>query len=463
MCKSNTALTSTRIPVKVQTSPSVSSALWPSPTTKSFICYAIVALALLQILFQIESYFGDPPTSKVLAHQYWIGSLNLLFGFYGWYIVKTSKRIHINTKDISFSGEDVSLLRKTFVQYDRVKDDGAIVNAYRTSIGKRNQILDSAGHIFLAWMGFYAVNLLKNIFVAESNYPPVNTWVGGYYFFDAFENFANNWVGLFAFVLYLHLGAVSHVHQQKIRIAQKIIFLVLLLNLFLLCLQSLDPLFVNILFKLLGSIVNGVILSMLFFRLCNPVIRPWRGYPYVFSLYVVLQPLIVLTLTEALILRMPAHVKTASARQSVESIAASYDTLIPAGADSSAIKKGSTWLSDTVNQKNLADCLQYGDLDDASLRRALMLTPLDFAAGPIAGFFRQQQRMQLVQTDSITTFSIIRRWALLAGKAFFLIFMIWAIERHRFIKHFMHLADKQEDEREKAFEDNREGLPFLGG
>lgn len=415
------------------------------------------------MLFQIESFFSGPPTNKVLAHQYWIGALNLLFGFYGWYIVRTYKRIDINSGDIKFSAGDVSLIRKAFIQYDAVKEECDLVNAYKTSVSKRNQILDSAGHIFLAWMFFYAANLLKNIFVNETQYPPLSEWAGGYYFLETFENLANNWVGLFAFVFYLHIGTVSDVHDQKIRIAKRIVVLISVLNVFLLCLQSLDPLFVNILFKLLGSMVNGVILSMLFFRLCNPVIRPWRGYPYIFFLYVVLQPLIVLTLTEALILRMPAHVKTESARTSVELMAASYSNIVPAGADSAAVEQGRVWLSDITNQKKLADCLQYGDLDSASLRRALMLTPLGFAAVPASNFFRQQQRMELVQTSSITTFSIMRRWALLAGKAFFLIFMIWAVEKHRFIKHFMHLADKQEDAREKAFEDNREGLPFLGG
>jgi hypothetical protein len=446
----------------MQGSPNVSIALWPRPTTKSFICYAVVALSVLQILFQLTGFFNVPAGNLLRTHQYWIGGLNLLFGLYGWYIVKTFKRIDLNAANIRFSDRDVTQIREAFVQYSAVKEEADIVNAYKTSFSKRNQILDSAGHIFLAWMAFYAANLLKNTFIEESKQPYLDEWAAYHYFFDTLENLANNWVGLFAFIFYLHIGTVSNIHRQKIRIAKKVVVAISLLNLFLLCLQSLDPLFVNIIFKLLGSIVNGVILSMLFFRLCNPVIRPWRGYPYIFSLYVVLQPLIALTLTEALILRMPPHVKTASARQSVESMAASYGTLIPAGTDSVVIEKGRAWISNAGNRENLAECLQYGDLDSASLRRALMLTPLHFAAVPLSRFFQQHQRMNPVQMENVTTFSIMRRWALLAGKSFFLIFLIWAIERRRFIKHFMHLADKQVDMREKAFEDNRDGLPFLG-
>lgn len=434
------------------------------------ISYIIICISSLFMLYQlpgIASELVDPFT-----HQLWNSLFQLAFCIYGYVVMR--KYALVTSDILEKSGElKNEVLNKIKTKCKEIKEafvyndeDDKVVRVYADALVNTFQTFKEIRWIWLAWSAFYVISIFKNIYYKGWLIDDISL---EFYYFDTLETMCSNIVCVFSFSIYLKLNTLRYNKESDIYWIWIGIIFISLIQLSLLFINNINPLEVNWAFQVIGCSISGIALVLLFSRLCEKSINPKPWFVVIFVTYAILQPLIFLHQTEAVILRMPKKVREKEASSRIEKAVTS--TLLKlrlelannANSQTAALIISDTlWLKGTTNSNNLVEMYNQVDFDDSMFKTALSLTPLhDRSEEIIVEELKTDSRIYLVAQNSMTKYAIIRRWYLLFGKAWFLIYIGWLYRTGRILKYFMSHDRNRLKKEMKAFNNHKENLPGI--
>lgn len=449
-----------------------------------YVAYAAIIFCLLMMFFPIPGLIVD--FKDTFMNQLWNGVLQFIFCFFGYLIVDNYRITDATVSSTELKAETNTEIENKLDQIKLAfpafsKDNDALKNAYKRALINTVQTLDEVRWIWLAWTLFYFVNIFKNLYYKNWLTDSIGPF---YYYFDTAETLASNIVCIFSLSLYFKLNTLRFNSKKTFEIMWLIIGLISAIHLILLQINTINPLEVNWAFQIIGSSLSGVALVLLFSRLCGRSIAPPAGYIFIFIIYAILQPLILLHYTEAMILRMPENRKIEEAEHIISNALNKYIGDINSNKiaqndndTKEKIKKDISWLNEPyaiggtnesdpqnlgkTNRNKLYDAFYTSDFDIETFKTMLKLSPLsEFSQTAILQRL-EPMRINLVSQRSIAKYATLRRWYLFFGKAWFLIYIGWLYKSGRILRYFMSHDRKKLEKEHSDFDENKKNLPGI--
>lgn len=453
------------------------------PSMEDIVSYCFVLISIFFMIYQLPGITSN--LSNPVLHQTWNSIFQLGFCLFGYLSVR--KYYFIASKNFDNTGNlkeaikdeikrepNPSRIKQAFPFYAHPDDsDDTITRAYSTALSTSYQTLKEIRLIWLAWSAFYIVSIAKNAYyrallTEAENISPF------FYYFDTLETFCSSIVYAFSFSIYFKLNTLKQNNEMSISRIWSFIIGLSLVHIFLLNIRTINPLEVNWAFQVIGSTISGVSLVLLFSKLCDKAVNPRSFFLVVFVLYAVLQPLIFLHQTEAVILRMPEGVRLSTIKETISNAAykaidslnitlsqpvLALDTMSSRSMRDS-IESDISWLKDSANRKNLEESFNSVDFEPKAFREHLDISPLSIITKEKLYNSLKDQRVYLFAQDSMLTYAIIRRWYLLFGKAWFLIYIGWLYRKGRILKYFMSHDKIRLEEEMAKFDEHKSNLPM---
>lgn len=311
---------------------SVAFSYWPSISASSLIGYAGICFTLLMMVVSIPWLF--PPNPNAFGTQVANAAFQILFGLFGFLVsikirLKEKKRLfYLKTLMKDPDKEEyrgvITLIQNAFPWLKKIKRPEEAFNCYERSQAGSVDTITTITFIWGAWVLFYIVYLIKNWLFFKSQQPVDG---GTILFYEAAEILANNIVGGAAFILYLKFTLLGQYRRVSVYAVVVSILLVSIAHVLLLQAPGINPHQINWFFKLGGSLLNGIALSLLFMQLCSKLIGAGSWYAFIFFSYAVSQPLILLQASETVILRIPPKYKDEQAAIMVRQLTGGIDKM----------------------------------------------------------------------------------------------------------------------------------------